>query len=302
MYHRSTIERLSSCWLMCAAISLFGCTDDTTLDDAGDTGSDVGTDTESMDTTDATEGTDTGAPSCADEQIRGDLPITILGDNTHAGNDSNGCVEPLEGLDVTYTWVAPADGVYAIDTFGTAYDTVLYVEDGLCRADAPLGCNDDTQGEQSRVALALFAGQQVMITVDGFNADDVGPFVLNIDRTSCPEPTDIGSELPHTEIGVLERGHGEITGSCGGQGNELVFAWTAPIEGSYVFDTFGSSFDAVVYLKDGPCGSELDCSDDAGGVQPQVSAFLRTGQTVTIVLDAFTAEAGGSYSLNISAG
>jgi hypothetical protein len=80
--------------------------------------------------------------------------------------------------EATYSFTAPADGTYQIDTFGSGYDTVLHVRDGSCQG-AELACNDDAMGLQSQVSIALTAGQTVIIAVDGF-ASGQGSFTLNI--------------------------------------------------------------------------------------------------------------------------
>ncbi|MFV8755290.1 hypothetical protein ACNOYE_32470 [Nannocystaceae bacterium ST9] len=278
--------------------------------DASSTESSDSTDTGPLDgsseSSSSDSGTDTDLSECVEDELQAPLPITVMGDNAGKGDDSQGCVESFGGLDVAYGFVAPSDGTYVIDTFGSSFDTVLYVEDGLCIPTPPLDCNDDFEAVQSQVQVVLTAGQEVTIHVDGFSNEDVGAFTLNIDHFGCPLATDIGMALPTTEMGVFDAGPGDIMGSCGGDGNELLFAWTAPAAGSYVFDTFGSAFDTVLYLQepalqDGVCGAELACNDDADDVQSQVFADLAAGQTVIIVLDAFGFDSGGGYVINIAA-
>ena len=74
--------------------------------------------------------------------------------------------------DAAFAWTAPTSATYTFDTVGSAYDTVLALRGGSC--DGPLlDCNDDipTAGTtDSRLTVALAAGQTVFLIVDGYNA------------------------------------------------------------------------------------------------------------------------------------
>ena len=77
---------------------------------------------------------------------------------------------------------------------------------------------------------------------------------------------------------VLADGDRVAVGSTAGRPNLLVpgcrstsrageqaYRWRAPVSGTYVFDTFGSSFDTALYVLDGCPGAELACNDDTRG-------------------------------------
>ncbi|MBI4819989.1 MAG: DUF4215 domain-containing protein [Deltaproteobacteria bacterium] len=87
------------------------------------------------------------------------------------------------------------------------------------------------------------------------------------------------------------------TAGAAGDGSYL---WTAPRDGTFVFDTAGSDFDTVLSVLDGNCGgAALACDDDSGpGTQSQLSVALSSGAQVTVVVDGF-GSAQGNYSLNI---
>jgi hypothetical protein len=112
--------------------------------------------------------------------IAGALPVQVVG-STLGLPDGNqpSCVAVASGAgDVTFEFTAPANGNYTFDTFGSAYDTALYVLDSC--GGLELGCNDDAGGTvQSRVQAPLTAGQTVIIVVDGYGAA-TGDFVLNV--------------------------------------------------------------------------------------------------------------------------
>jgi hypothetical protein len=109
-----------------------------------------------------------GADLCANAQ-----PIAGLGvfnfDNSLATTD--GSPDPLclvfgqdsIELDVWFSWVAPNDGVFIVDTCGqTAIDSKIGIYDGSC-AGAVLACNDDTCALQSSVTWSALSGQTYLI-------------------------------------------------------------------------------------------------------------------------------------------
>lgn len=92
-------------------------------------------------------------------------------------------------------------------------------------------------------------------------------------------------------------------GSCGGaEAPEARFLFTAPRAGMYTFDTLGSSFDTVLYIRDGN-NAELSCNDDVElGVHAwsRVAVLLAAGQTVHVVVDGFASQ-GGDFALRVNA-
>jgi hypothetical protein len=80
--------------------------------------------------------------------------------------------------EAVHPWTAPASGTYTIDTFGSEYDTLLYVLVGSC-SGTELGCNDDAMDLQSQVTVTATAGQILYIVVDGFSSNE-GAYVVNI--------------------------------------------------------------------------------------------------------------------------
>ncbi|MBI2376998.1 MAG: DUF4215 domain-containing protein [Deltaproteobacteria bacterium] len=106
-------------------------------------------------------------------------------------NFTPGCLFSTAG-DHGFLWVAPRTATFAFDTYGSTYDSGLYVLDGRC-GGAELVCNDDSMSLQSRVELALTAGQLVTIVVDGYS-DQSGDFVLNVHEPSCGDGFVEGAE------------------------------------------------------------------------------------------------------------
>lgn len=101
----------------------------------------------------------------------------------------------------------------------------------------------------------------------------------------------IGTTLGATDL---------FTPTCGGSAGDAWFSWTAPIAGTYAFDTDGSDFDTVLTVMRGCRGPEIDCNDDVGfgTFQSAIQAAVTAGQTVIIVIDGYGT---GHYVLNINA-
>lgn len=70
---------------------------------------------------------------------------------------------------VWYQYTPSANGVYAFDTAGSSYDTVLAIARLNGGALQVLGCNDDYQGSpQARLVRTLYAGQTYFIEIMGY--------------------------------------------------------------------------------------------------------------------------------------
>ena len=128
----------------------------------------------------------TGADACSDTAAAS----TMTGDSVFTGTTllagdhrSTTCDSSNTGPDVTHRWTATTAGMYAIDTFGSEFDTVLGVFDGCMTATAmELECNDDgyMMGRLSLVTRTFTAGETVQIVVDGYGLDDAGRYRVNI--------------------------------------------------------------------------------------------------------------------------
>ena len=101
----------------------------------------------------------------------------------------------------------------------------------------------------------------------------------------------VGGEVPDLESDC---------GSTGGTG--VVFQFTAPSTGTFVFDTFGSDFDTVLAAFDA-C-DERSCNDDSNlegnAFQSMVSLNLDEGEIVWLSLFGFSEDDEGNYVLNVT--
>lgn len=83
--------------------------------------------------------------------------------------------------------------------------------------------------------------------------------------------------------------------SCDGDGNcsnDVEWFFQAPVSGTYNFNTNASSFDTVLSIRSGNCGSiggQLACNDDGGsGNRSSINIFLSAGQQVVAIVDGFS--------------
>ena len=237
--------------------------------------------------------------ACPDFDLGNTVPQSVAGDTALGDNASAGSCGGLGGNDDSWTFTAPSDGVFVFDTIGSSVDTLLYVLADQC-GGAELACDDDGGGgTDSSALIPMNLGDEVVVVVDSDTGG--GAYVLNVAEDVCPD-ADIGNAVPHVETGSNVGETDTLAGSCGGSGGaDLAFAWTAPADGSYTFDSFGSTYDTVLYVLDGDCeGTELACDDDTSGTQSQVVVDLVADQTVTVVLDGFSSFSTGDYVLNIT--
>jgi hypothetical protein len=94
-------------------------------------------------------------------------------------------------------WVAPEDGIYTFDTFGSDFDTLITLFDAQC-GGAELTCNDDTMRagapqSWSLVKAELRAKQSIIVVLDG-RASSAGNVVLNINAAPSGSGSDGNNE------------------------------------------------------------------------------------------------------------
>lgn len=246
------------------------------------------------------------APPCPETDLGSALPVSVSGSTTDGVSLLSGGCGGADTPERTFLYTAPATGAYVIDTFGSSFDTVLYVRDVTC-GGTELACNDNgfSSSAQSQLMVELAAGQSVVIVVDGAYGSS-GDFTLNINPAPpCPE-TDLGSTLPVAVTGTTVGGASLLDGSCGGSDSpERTFLYIAPVTGTYIIDTAGSTFSPTLYVRDGTCsGAELACSNQDGAAPSQLTMALTGGQQIVIVVDGFayyySSPSGGDFQLHVA--
>ncbi|WP_437976335.1 MXAN_6577-like cysteine-rich protein [Sorangium sp. So ce295] len=250
----------------------------------------------------------TPGPPCPEKALESVVPQTVSGTTAGAGDYVSAPCGVPGGEDRAYSFTAPADGLYVFDTLGSSFDTLVHVHAGTC-GGAVLGCNDNAAGVQSRVVVPLAAGQETVVVVDGASAKPqaAGEFELNISLFQgdgiCGNPVDLGSTVPQTTSGSTLFQPNSGTPSCvPSSGNDRVYRFTAPADGTYVIDTLSSNFDTVLHVHDGDScsGPELACNDNAVMASSRVTVTLTEGQVITIIGDS-RRSSSGNLTLNIAA-
>ena len=124
---------------------------------------------------------DTCGLTCQDADL-GNPPTSANGSTAGQGDSfASSCGG---GADYLFRFVAPAASNYTFDTIGSGYDTLLTVYSDCNGTE--LACNDDFAGNPdcggypcSEVTVALAAGQNVIVAVEGFSGA-TGAFTLNV--------------------------------------------------------------------------------------------------------------------------
>jgi hypothetical protein len=230
-----------------------------------------------------------GSLVCPIADLGSIVPQAVMADSSYAFNGDAGSCGGAGGSDAAFVFTAPATAVYSFDTFASELDTRVYVRNGVCNG-GEIACG--VRG----VLAPLVDGQQVTVVVDTSYAG--GPFTLDVGALdgTCPDE-DLGSTIPSTPSNTTVGGSNFSAGSCGGFGsNDYSYTFTAAEQGLYTFDTTGSDFDTVLYLRDGGClGAEIACSVSTMGSGAQITQSLAAGQDVVVTVDGDGAE--GNFQL-----
>jgi len=117
----------------------------------------------------------------------------------------------------------------------------------------------------------------------------------------------LGAVAPVTVMGTTAGAGNDVEPPPGclslplGGGEDVLYEWTAPAAGIFVFDTRRTPFDSVVAVLDGCGGTVVACNDDPEGfgvLGSRAEASLGAGQTVLVVVDS--ADQSGSFALDIT--
>ncbi len=271
--------------------------------------------------------TPTPTVPCPQTDLGSTVPAVVTG-STAGGVNLFGLASCADGgvsaPDASYRWTAPADGMYAIDTGGSAFDTILAVREATC-SGIELACNDDAPdlGVQSRLTLSLSAGQAIVIVVDGFGAQ-AGTYTLAIERLPLATPTPSPTEPPPPRPTAPSPTPRAITIEAPADGSSLNTSPVA-VTGSFASaDTVvvngvsamltGNTFTAAVPLLEGlntitataTTGTDsasdtihltLDTSAPAAPNLTLITTGLRAGAAVTVIGSAGSVEANGLVTI-----
>src|SRR6185295_23732 len=97
---------------------------------------------------------------------------------------------PPSSHTVWYMVTPDADGWVEVNTFGSDYDTTLYVLD----AGSVIACNDDALNVQSRVKFHVTAGTTYAVMSGTFDESPGGNLVIAALTTAAPPPPPANDE------------------------------------------------------------------------------------------------------------
>ena len=111
--------------------------------------------------------------------------------------------------------------------------------------------------------------------------------------------TDADQFIEGTNLGASKE-PGEPAHAANPGGRSVWYAWTAPADGTYVFYTFGSTFDTLLAVYTGSnvaALTEVTSNDDAGSSDrpmrtSQVALYVAEGTTYSIAVDGFGGKQG----------
>ncbi|MCL7489253.1 MAG: hypothetical protein M8357_13890 [Desulfobulbaceae bacterium] len=249
--------------------------------------------------------------------IEGDTG-TMSGDNIDATTEINEPSYQNSGTNacssVWYQWTAPSTEEYYFNTFGSNFDTILAVYTGTAIDELSAVFDNDDYNFlylQSRLFFSATAGTTYHIVVDGLSCDQ-GLVALNWGPSSLlpandnfdfaePISGDTGT-ASGTNINATPEGGEDIHHiNNDAPYSSIWFAWTAPADGDFIFDTFGSDFDTILAVYTGTTVDGLtrlkDNDDEGSGLQSRV-VFSATGGTIYhIAIDGYQG-LQGSVALN----
>ncbi len=226
-----------------------------------------------------------------------------LAEGTWLGSNVGATSEPGEpghasvpiGASIWFTWTAPTDGYLTVDTFGSAYDTVLAMYTGtMVDALSEVAANDDTFGRQSELAnVPVINGTEYRIAVDGYSAAQ-GDVVLNVsffDGTDTTAPT-ISIALPLEGATYVENGLLPAQYTCA---DETLGTGVATCEGDVAVG------ELLETATPGSYSFSVTATDVAGNSSTNTITYGIGGIDVTAPLATInTPAAGAVYSVGAS--
>lgn len=206
------------------------------------------------------------------------------------------------GLDTQVEFTAPIAGEYVFSTAGSTFDTVLQLVDSTdCISER--ACDDDTLAPASMATLTMAAGETVVVSIDGDGPSESGDFTLTINLVNagtCSYDEDLGDAVNLTFTGsTVWRGDDVSPVGCGrSAAPDVTHLWVAPYSGTFVADTFGSSFDTVLELAGPTCGPGICDDDSSAGPHSSITFAAVAGDAFHLVVDGRRGDAG-AYRLNL---
>lgn len=272
-------------------------------------------------------------------------PVSCNGDAEVPAASETG---PAAEVFYSFTLAAPTNVEFEFDGSASGFAGAIYVlefTDNTCPADlstlTPVAVDGTPvceTGVDARIRVTDMPAGDYLVVVDGLYFPETeflgfvfpeetteGAFELKtttypdgfplpaacIDASSLAPPA-AGS--PATATVDRTDLTAELTGSCGGNGEEMIFELVADADADLVITAGGGEedYDTVLYVLSGQCGeagTEVACNDDddneppVGNLGSRVDISVTAGTTYYIVVDAYSAagdDADVSANLSVS--
>lgn len=243
------------------------------------------------------------------------LPLPV---NSWAMYSNNGALRDGDATcvlgsaaDVWYRYTPANEELVTVTACSSLFDPLITVFTGSCGSLTQIACDDDS-GQSggacaisgaARVTVRLPANQQVLFrvaSVDGITGDFGLDMSKRVYNDLCADAPDVSAGMTYTgsTVGAMREG----TASCVSTATapDVWFKYTPTCTHTALLDTCGSSYDTVLSVYTGACGSlsQIACNDDSCGFQSRLSVNLTGGVTYYIRLGGFSS-AAGAYVLNI---
>lgn len=228
-----------------------------------------------------------GEPACscvdADLGARASLAL-VEGTNRAQGDDwESTCATEAGAEDVVFSWAPPSSGCWRFALSSEDMAPVLSAARDTCDGPAH-GCVDAVQAAAGELTLNLEEAESVVLAVDGTSAADAGSFTLGVELVD-PLPWEPSIILGAATGSALHTGPNTVsqavaTPSCSTESTAMIVAWLAPADGTYTFDTAGSTIDTVVEVFT-HCGRALGCSTTGAS---GVTVDLLEGESIKLAI------------------
>ena len=177
-----------------------------------------------------------------------------------------------------YQYTVPQTGRVNIELFSTDFDTYLVV----MKPNGEVEINDDANGTDSALRVTSTPGATLFIGATAFSSNTTGNFGLRVAPGAAPTTLQLNRSLP-----------GQFSS---GQGLGTEFRFTAPQDGRYLLELFGSSQDGTLQVINSR-GEEFFEYFDAREFS-RLAVRLSRGEFIDILPQSYGSE--GNFSVQIT--
>jgi len=214
------------------------------------------------------------------------------------------------GKGVWFTYTPTNHEQVTVSTCGSSFNTLLQVYTGTCGTlqRVAYGCNDDNgpacASQQASVVFEGFPGVTYHILAGGWNSATgnlqiVATSALVNDGCASAIPLYFGVPLSLSNTNASSSGDPTpVCASNGLFGKGVWFSFVSPVTGPVPISTCGSSFNTVLDVFTGTCGtlSYVTCNDDNGpecaGTQASVILNATAGTAYYILAGGYNSAMG----------